>query len=103
MCRRPANPRQAMLTEENVDAFKRLIDDMRAIAMKEHGNPMIIVQLTHSGRYSKPQGVPAPIAARHNPIYDRDRALDEACIVQEVWTPCPTNTPALSGWRTGPG
>lgn len=79
-----ANPRQAMLTEENVDAFKRLIDDMRAIAMKEHGiNPMIIVQLTHSGRYSKPQGVPAPIAARHNPIYDRDRALDEACIVQD--------------------
>ena len=81
-----ANPRQLMLTKDNVDHYKKLLDDMREASLKAYGYaPMIITQLTHSGRYSKPQGVPAPIAARHNAIYDQNKPLDESRIVTDEY------------------
>ncbi len=35
----------------------------------------MVVQLTHSGRYSKPTGTPAPIIAHHSPILDPGHGL----------------------------
>ena len=47
------NPRQMMLTEENLSKFRALLAEMREIAQKECGvSPIFIIQLTHSGRQS---------------------------------------------------
>ena len=48
-----ANPRQLMLTKDNLDSFKKMVDDVREKALKDTGSvPQLILQLTHSGRQS---------------------------------------------------
>lgn len=67
-----ANPRQLMLTEKNLDSFRRLTDEIREYSQRKNGfAPLLILQATHSGRYSKPQGTPAPLIAYHNPIFEK--------------------------------
>lgn len=62
-----ANPRQLFLNENTKNSFKSIVDDIKKIALKETGfEPLIIVQLTHSGRFSKPNGTPEPIVAYRN-------------------------------------
>ena len=79
-----ANPRQLWIREETLDAFRRLADDMRETAVRETGEaPLLILQLTHSGRYSKPEGVPAPRIACRNPLFERDAPLPESCVVSD--------------------
>lgn len=81
-----ANPRQLMITEQNVDEFKSLVEETRNIAIKETGiNPVMILQLTHSGRYSKPEGKPAPLIARNNPIFEKDNLIDKSRIVTDEY------------------
>lgn len=71
-----ANPRQMFLDEHTLDAFARLADEIREISMRENGYaPLIFMQLTHSGRYSKPDGVPAPLIAYNNPIFEQDHPI----------------------------
>lgn len=67
-----ANPRQLMLTEENIDAFRKLTDIAHSRGAK------IIAQLTHSGRWSRPVDVNAPIRATFNSALDERQQLDEA-------------------------
>ena len=63
-----ASAHQLYLTEKNVDAFRRLTDQIREISLRENGYaPMIIMQATNSGRYAKPTGTPAPLIAYHCP------------------------------------
>ncbi len=66
-----ANPRQLMLNEDNLEAYTQLVSDIKRWAV-DSGNaePVVILQLTHSGRYSKPEGKPAAIKAWHNDILD---------------------------------
>lgn len=79
-----ANPRQMMLTEENRDAYKRLLSEMREISVRENGYaPLVICQLTHSGRYSKPNGYPEPLVAQHRPLFEGDRPLSEDRILTD--------------------
>ncbi|MBQ2973985.1 MAG: flavin oxidoreductase/NADH oxidase [Clostridia bacterium] len=62
-----ANPRQLFLNNKTKSSFKKLIDEIREISLNENGfAPVIIVQLTHSGRFSKPNGTPEPIVAYRN-------------------------------------
>lgn len=71
-----ANPRQLWITKENLDSFKRIVEDIRETAFKANGyEPVIIMQATHSGRYSKPNGVPEPIIAYNNPIFEKDNPI----------------------------
>ncbi len=73
-----ANPRQMMLTEANADRFARLIEEMRAAARDSMGpahDPVLILQLTHAGRYSRPGERPAPVLAHHSPALDASRSL----------------------------
>ncbi len=63
-----ANPRQLWLHEENKDSFAAMVKMMREVA-PEH-KPVIVLQLTHSGRYSKPQGVAHPMIAQRDPYRD---------------------------------
>lgn len=79
-----ANPRQLYITEENLDSFKRLNEEIKEISLKENGfEPVIIMQATHSGRYSKPEGVPAPIIAYNNPVFEKDNPIDPSRIVTD--------------------
>ena len=79
-----ANPRQLMLTEKNLDSFRRLTDEIREYSQRKNGfAPLLILQATHSGRYSKPQGTPAPLIAYHNPIFEQKVPIDDARIVSD--------------------
>jgi 2,4-dienoyl-CoA reductase-like NADH-dependent reductase (Old Yellow Enzyme family) len=71
-----SNPRQLMLTPENLDAYKRLLEQLRIQAYSTFGQShelLFILQLTHSGRYSKPDGQPKSQIACFNPHLDQSR------------------------------
>jgi 2,4-dienoyl-CoA reductase-like NADH-dependent reductase (Old Yellow Enzyme family) len=81
-----ANPRQLYIHKGNVDAFKREVERIRATAWKENKiEPVIIMQATHSGRYSKPDGVPAPLIAYNNPIFEKNAPIDQSRIVSDEY------------------
>jgi len=68
-----SNAHQLMLNKRTLDGFKRLVEQTRASATKEFGSsqdPYLVIQLTHSGRYSKPEGKPLNKVACHNPFLD---------------------------------
>jgi 2,4-dienoyl-CoA reductase-like NADH-dependent reductase (Old Yellow Enzyme family) len=56
-----SNPGQLYITEETLPGFRELARRIYAKASGE--GPVTILQLNHSGRYSKPEGVSAPIIA----------------------------------------
>lgn len=69
-----ANPRQLFLNEETKDSFRTLVKEVKEISLKENGfEPVIIVQLTHSGRFSKPNGTPEPIVAYRNALWEKGK------------------------------
>lgn len=75
------NPRQMMLTDDNLSSFKKLLQKMRDIAKKECGiSPIFILQLTHSGR----QSIVPMIAYRH-PIYEERRPVTDENIVTDEY------------------
>ena len=79
-----ANPRQLWLKEENLDDFKRIVENMKETGLKENGfEPIIIMQNTHSGRYSKPHGTPAPLIAYNNPIFEGENPIDKSRILSD--------------------
>jgi|YelNatPaOPRAMG01_1025707.scaffolds.fasta_scaffold00008_44 NADPH-dependent glutamate synthase beta subunit-like oxidoreductase/2,4-dienoyl-CoA reductase-like NADH-dependent reductase (Old Yellow Enzyme family) len=69
-----SNPRQLHLHRGNVDRFKRLVEETRSRAYNAQ-DLFLVLQLTHSGRYSKPEGKPKPIIAHHSPILDAQHGL----------------------------
>lgn len=75
------NVRQMMLTEQNAAQFRALLSQMRQIAQEECGTaPVILLQLTHSGR----QSIEPMIAYRH-PMYETRRAATDANIVSDEY------------------
>lgn len=79
-----ANPRQLWIHEKNLDAFKHTVENIRTWAMKAHGHDIVIImQNTHSGRYSKPHGVPDPLIAYNNPLFEKDKPLDSSRILTD--------------------
>jgi len=75
------NPRQMMLTKENLSRFKSLLTQMRSIAKQEFGiEPIFILQLTHSGRQSI-----TPMIAYHNPIYEQRRPVSDENTVTDAY------------------
>jgi NADPH-dependent glutamate synthase beta subunit-like oxidoreductase/2,4-dienoyl-CoA reductase-like NADH-dependent reductase (Old Yellow Enzyme family) len=68
-----ANPRQLWLHEESKDSFAAMARRMREVAAESMGRkhkPVIVMQLTHSGRYSKPKGIAHPMIAQRDPYRD---------------------------------
>lgn len=66
-----ANPRQLWLHEGSLAGFAEMVEETRRVAAAAHGEshrPMLILQLTHSGRYSKPGRTMRPIIA-HRSLY----------------------------------
>lgn len=79
-----ANPRQLYINEKNLDDFKKIVENIKQRGMKENGyEPAVIMQATHSGRYSKPEGKPAPIIAYNNPIFEKDNPIDKSRIITD--------------------
>jgi len=84
-----ANPRQLYITENNLDAFKTIVEDIKEAGIKANGTePIVVMQATHSGRYSKPQGVPAPLIADNNAWLEGDIPIDPSRIVSDDYLDC---------------
>ncbi|MBQ2527669.1 MAG: NADH:flavin oxidoreductase, partial [Spirochaetales bacterium] len=68
-----ANELQMMLTASNVSKFRDLVRDVDELSMKKHGfKPIKILQLTHSGRYCRPEGhLARPLVPQHDPFLDK--------------------------------
>ena len=67
-----ANELQMMLTERNAPDFSGLVRKTKAACKNEFGHePVYVLQLTHSGRYSRPAGHRfLPLIPQHDPILD---------------------------------
>ncbi len=75
-----SNPHQLHINTNNVNTYKQLVSSTRDKAHQEYGpnhNLVLILQLTHSGRYSKPYGKPEPIIAHRSPILDHLHSLPD--------------------------
>jgi 2,4-dienoyl-CoA reductase-like NADH-dependent reductase (Old Yellow Enzyme family) len=82
-----ANPRQLYLCRENRAEFQSLLDKIIESAQETYGKafkPYTVLQLTHSGRYSKPSGKPAPVLAARNPYLDAHLPEDYPLISDEA-------------------
>ncbi len=55
--------RQLWINDGNLDVYKRIVEQIH----EKSGGAPVICQLTHSGRFSKPDNTPVPIIAYHNP------------------------------------
>ena len=81
-----ANPRQLYIHDGNLDDFKREVARIKETALRANGiEPVVIMQATHSGRYSKPEGTPAPLIAYNNPIFEKDSPIDKSRIVTDEY------------------
>ena len=79
-----ANPRQLWIKKDNLDSYKKIVNVIREDAIKANGYaPLIIMQATHSGRYSKPHGLPEPLIAYNNPIFEGDKPIDKSRILSD--------------------
>jgi NADPH-dependent glutamate synthase beta subunit-like oxidoreductase/2,4-dienoyl-CoA reductase-like NADH-dependent reductase (Old Yellow Enzyme family) len=66
-----ANPRQIWLHRGSLPAFVEMVRRSREAAKKAGvADPMLVLQLTHSGRYSRPGKRPSPIIAHHSAVLD---------------------------------
>ena len=68
------NRGQLWITRKNLDAFKRMAE----IAHEASRGAPVILQLTHSGRFSKPDNTPRPVIAMHNPVMNEKMMIDPA-------------------------
>lgn len=75
---------QLMLTRKNLEAYKVFTETIKEAGRKANGfAPYLIMQANHSGRYSNPQGKPAPLIAYRHPEYEKFRKADDSCIVSD--------------------
>jgi len=68
-----ANPRQLWLHQGSKEAFAAMVKQARERAAEANGakhRPVMIAQLTHSGRYSKPGPAPKPMIPQRDPYRD---------------------------------
>jgi len=66
-----SNPRQLWINKNSCNAFASLTNEVRLSAAQVGIKPYLVMQLTHSGRYSKPEGTPKPQVAAVNKILDK--------------------------------
>ena len=77
-----ANELQMMLTEKNLRQFAALVTETKTLCRNSFGHePVYVLQLTHSGRYSRPEGHrPRPLIPQHDPILDPRTGVTAATI-----------------------
>lgn len=70
-----SNPRQLMLNRDTLPGFAELVRQTRQAATAEFGSdhkPYLVLQITHSGRYSKPFGETLGKVGCYNPFLDQN-------------------------------
>ena len=66
-----SNPHQLWISARTIDDFKRLAEGTRTAGRTSTArDPLLVLQLTHSGRFAKPEGKPRPVIAHHSPHLD---------------------------------
>jgi len=84
-----ANPLQMHLNKENLGSFAALLRENQKKAEERCGSnhkSIRILQLTHSGRYSRPDEAPAPMVPQHDPLLDLPVGLKaEAPVVTDEY------------------
>ena len=77
-----ANPLHMMLTAENAGVLAELLEKCNQTAAEQNGaghKPINILQLTHAGRYSRPEGHKmTPIIPQHDPLLDPRAGIDDS-------------------------
>lgn len=77
---------QLMLTRDNLENYKKFTSAIKEAGIRANGfAPYLVMQANHSGRYSNPQGRPAPMIAYRHPEYEKLRAADDSCIVSDEY------------------
>ncbi len=61
------SPHQLWINADSADDFKRLREQIH----RDAPDVPVVMQLTHSGRFSAPKGVSAPVISYHNPILNQ--------------------------------
>lgn len=75
---------QMYIDRNNVEAFKRLTDEVKEAGIKKNGYaPYLIMQANHSGRYSNPDNSPHPLIAFRNPFLEKFRPSDDENVVTD--------------------
>lgn len=64
-----ANPSQLFICKDNANAFHEIINTIKNHAGSQ--SPYTVLQLTHAGRYSRPDDKPAPVICTRNPYLDK--------------------------------
>lgn len=73
-----SKPTALYLNSSNVECFRKLVDRVRNAAKETMDHEIIcILQITHSGRYCRPHGDPAPVMVRHCPDLDSHENLPD--------------------------
>jgi 2,4-dienoyl-CoA reductase-like NADH-dependent reductase (Old Yellow Enzyme family) len=83
-----ANPHQLAIGPASVDDLGALRDELLAGHAAATGGgpaPVIGLQLTHSGRWSRPTGAPAPKVAFRHPLLDGKVGATDADVVTDDW------------------
>lgn len=81
-----ANPRQMYLHEGTLGSFRALLGEVRRKSAETCGfSPVIVAQLTHSGRFSKPEGTPAPLVAYRNPLWELGKEDQPYVVVSDEY------------------
>ena len=81
-----ANPRALMLNKENLTSFREFVKESKQAAKEANDVSLInILQLTHSGRYSRPGEDRAPMVAFRDPMLDGRSGVisDEQVVTDE--------------------
>jgi 2,4-dienoyl-CoA reductase-like NADH-dependent reductase (Old Yellow Enzyme family) len=79
-----ANPRQLVIDETTVEHLAHLRDDLLRAAAEIGGRPVVGLQLTHSGRWSRPDGSPRPRVAYLHPLLDHRVGATDAAVLDDA-------------------
>ena len=83
-----ANAGQLWINPQSLDGHKELVERIHKAArgtMGENFRPILVLQLTHSGRYSKPEGVPAPLITHHSIIDPRSNVTPDTPVLTDEY------------------
>lgn len=82
-----ANPRQLAIgprSEGDLAELRQVLVDAHARATGGGLPPVVGLQLTHSGRWSRPEGVPAPRTAYRHPVLDARVGANDTSVLTDT-------------------
>ena len=74
-----SNPRQLWINDDNIGDFKSIVEQTRNTAYETFGrqhDPYLVLQLTHSGRFSKPDGKLLGKVGAYNPYLNDSKDIE---------------------------